>query len=189
MKRFLALLLAAVLLFACEACAKKTPEAPSGENGIAENTSFHALASFTAKTLNGETFTQDDLKAYDLTVVNIWGTFCGPCLGEMDDLAAFAKTLPENVQFITICTDASVAHVQTAKRILEDAGYEGITLIDGSGDYSAVLDRVIYVPTTLFFDADGKCVGKELIGAQSDFAGVYTERVNALLTAMGKDAI
>ena len=38
-----------------------------------------------------------------------------------------------NVQFLTICTDASGANAQTAQRILEDAGYEGITLIDGSG--------------------------------------------------------
>ena len=65
-----------------------------------------SFSSFTGYTLDGETFTQDDIKSKDLTIINYWGMFCGPCRAEMPDLAAYEKALPENVQLITICIDA-----------------------------------------------------------------------------------
>ena len=66
------------------------------------------FASFTADTLDGGTFTQDDIAAKDATVINFWALSCPPCIAELPDLAAYAKTLPENVQFITVCLDAGI---------------------------------------------------------------------------------
>ena len=48
------------------------------------------LSSFTAATLDGGSYNQDGIKAKDVTVINVWGMFCGPCRAEMPDLAAYA---------------------------------------------------------------------------------------------------
>ena len=52
------------------------------------------LESFTAQTLDGGTFTEDDIAANDLTVMNCGMTTCRPCIGEMPDIAEFEKALP-----------------------------------------------------------------------------------------------
>ncbi|MBR5410101.1 MAG: TlpA family protein disulfide reductase [Clostridia bacterium] len=200
----LALLLAAAMLTACGAGpgeptsgAAQVPDGsgadtPASEGGAvpeaAKNKNFSDLRSFTADTLGGGTFTEADFAGKDLTVINIWGTFCGPCLAEMEDLAAFEKTLPGNVRLITLCTDAA-GQESTAQRILDDAGYTGITLVSWDGDLDTLLDDVMYVPTTLFYDANGNCVGTEIIGRQTDFAAAYTAAINDTLTKLGKDTI
>ena len=165
------------------------PEAPLTEaQNAAKNPNFTDLKDFSAGTLDGGDFTAADFAGRDLTVINIWATFCGPCLSEMADLAAFEKTLPENVRLITLCSDAH-GQTDTVQRILDEAGYTGVTLVSFSGDLTALLDQVMYVPTTLFFDENGVCVGTEMIGAQENFAAAYTEAINDTLSLLGKAAI
>lgn len=202
MKKPIALLLLFTLLLA--ACAAKpdapsadpSADAPASESGSPDgkpadyplNGSFGNLTSFSAGTLDGGTLNETAFRGHDLTVVNVWGTYCGPCLAEMADLAAFAKSLPDRVQFWTVCVDAD-GNKAAVERILSEAGYEGRTLITWDGDLTKTLDNVLYIPTTLFFDENGVCVGKEIIGRQQDFSAAYTAAVNETLTAMGKDAL
>lgn len=53
------------------------------------------LGEFQAKTLQGGSFTQEDIAAKDVTVLNMWSTTCGPCVNEMPEVAAFAAALPQ----------------------------------------------------------------------------------------------
>ena len=94
----IACLLAAIL----SGCSGKTPDeavnAPANEpaaepaaepeesGGTASQ--LGSLASFTAGTLDGETFTQADLQEKDVTIINFWSLTCRPCIAEMPDLAA-----------------------------------------------------------------------------------------------------
>lgn len=147
-----------------------------------------SLQSFSAGTLDGGVFTQDDIAARDVTVVNFWSLTCGPCIAEMPDLAAFAGTLPENVQLITVCLDGS-GNEETAGQVLQEAGFTGITLISGDGDLAALCGNLMYTPTTLFADAEGNLVGDAIIGRQEDLAGTFLAAVNAVLRAGGKAEI
>lgn len=106
------------------------------------------LEHFSAQTLDGGTFTEKDLAAKDLTVINFWTTQCGPCIAEMPHLAKFAKKLPENVQVVTVCLFGE-NEVDAARKILDEAGFEGTTLLSGDGDYKALCDAVQATPTTL----------------------------------------
>lgn len=183
-KKLLAILLGIVLTFGLLAGCSE------------EETQIGDLSSFTAQTLDGGTFSQDDLKAKDATAINIWGTFCSPCLEEMPDLAAYAKTLPDNVQLITICADTIGSNgeilsdvADSAKEILQNAGYEGITLTSGDESFVAFVDSIQAFPTTLFVDSSGKITGSPLEGAPKDLAAVYTTRLNQVLKAGGKAEI
>ncbi len=156
------------------------------ESGIEEmEEQLNVLKSFTAETLDGDAFTQDDITNKDATIINFWGTTCSPCIEEMPDIAEFAKSLPDNVQVLTVCLDGKY-DMETAKDILSEAGYEGITLISGDGDLGRVCSAVRYTPMTIVVDGEGNIVGDALIGMQEDVATVYTDMINEVLKSSGK---
>ena len=144
---------------------------------------------FDASLLDSSAVTAEELYGgKDVTVINCWTTWCPPCLEEMDSLAAFEKTLPDNVQLVSFCVDG-LQHTEECVQILEDAGFEGIVLIDANGDFRTLLEEMQYVPTTLFVDSMGSQLSDCLIGAPEDLAKTYTEYINAGLKAQGKDPL
>ena len=199
-KKVFALLLCAALtisMLATGCSGGKTPPASSdkpaqSENGGSDATGTAAelgsMKSFTAATLDGGSFTQEDIAAKDVTVVNYWATICGPCVEEMPDLAAFEKALPDNVRLVTVCLDGTDAE-DDVKRILSEAGYEGMTLLYGDGDYRDVWNNIQYTPTTVIVDSEGNLVGDAIIGGQEDLSSTFLTAVNAALKASGKAEI
>ena len=151
MKKLWVLLIAlGVLVSACTACGgtKDTtqnnqqtvePQAPEEPEQNEERvTDFPDLHSFKALTADGAVYGPEDLAQADLTVINMWATFCGPCIGEMPELAALEKDLPENVRLITFCLDAETEQ-DAMESILNDAGFTGVTLVSGSGDLEKLM--------------------------------------------------
>lgn len=203
MKRLLAMTLSAILALGVLAgCGGgNTPEPPAdtaqpentaqsedtAQDGQDAGTGLGTLASFTAGTLDGGTFTQDDIMAKDVTVINFWALSCGPCIVEMPDLAEFAGALPDNVQLVTVCLDGN-GNEDTAREVLEKAGFEGVTLISGSGDLLDLSRNLMYTPTTVFVDGEGM-VADAVIGGQEDLSGTFLAAVNAVLEGSGKAEI
>lgn len=77
--------LPAVLALLLTACASsKTQDLTAGDvnNGI--------LSDFTTTDLEGNSIDQTIFADYPLTMVNVWATFCTPCLNEMPDLGELA---------------------------------------------------------------------------------------------------
>lgn len=197
MKRTLSLLLAAVLALALlTGCGGKqasvsspedqtVPNEPAGKEGAA---ALGSLASFSAGTLDGGTFTQEDIAAKDVTVLNFWALTCPPCIAEMPDIADFEKALPDNVAMLTVCLDG-YGNEDSVKEVLENAGFEGVTLITGDGDLLDLANNLMYTPTTVLADSQGALVGEAIIGGQADLSAAYLEAVNQALEAGGKDAI
>lgn len=198
--KLFALLLCAVLtisMLATGCSGGKTPPASSDNPAQSEsggNTStgtaaeLGSMKSFTAATLDGGSFTQEDIAAKDVTVINFWSLMCGPCVAEMPDVAAFSKALPDNVRMVTVCLDGE-GNEESTKNILSEAGYEGVTLLSGDGDFKGICDNIQYTPTTVLVDADGNLVGDAIIGGQEDLSGTFLTAVNAALKASGKAEI
>ena len=107
MKKTISIVLSAALaLSLLSGCGGETPagaangsrptgeDSPQGEDqSTVQGTAAElgSLASFSAGTLDGGTFTQDDVAAKDITVVNFWALSCGPCIAELPDLAELAQ--------------------------------------------------------------------------------------------------
>lgn len=127
-----------------------------------------ALTAFTTRDLQGNEVTEQIFAGKDLTVVNVWGTFCGPCINEMPALAAWEKELPENVQIIGIVSDVGLTDdPATARAITEKTGVTFRNLLV-SDDLQSFLSLSPYVPTTYFLDANGVSVGEPVVGAYVD---------------------
>ena len=197
LKKTISLLLGALLLLALAGCggkgdaqspAEDPPAAPDSREEESGAAALGSLASFSAGTLDGGTFTQDDIAAKDVTVLNFWALTCPPCISEMPEIAAFAKALPDNVQVVTVCLDGYGSE-DSARAVLEEAGFEGVTLTSGDGDLLDLSANLMYTPTTVFADSRGALVGEALIGSPADLSAAYLEAVNQVLEAGGKDEI
>lgn len=176
----IAILLAAMSLSGCSTGDTSEEEGTASELGC--------LASFSADTLSGGTFTQDDIAKKDITVINFWQSSCPPCISEMPALAELEKSLPDNVQLITVFLDGA-SNKDQAQAILDNAGYEGITLISFSDDLLTVCQNLQFTPTTVLADSEGNLVGDAIIGSSGNLSQTYLEAINKALEEEGKETI
>lgn len=152
--------------------------AKDGENALAAPADTAVFPAFTANDLDGNTVTESIFSEKDLTVLNIWGTFCGPCIGEMPELGEWAKEMPDNVQILGLIIDINgeedTEHRDLAVDITSQAGVDFPNLI-ANEDFAPILKDVIGVPTTLFIDGEGNLVGDPVIGADVDGYKTFVE--------------
>ncbi|MDO4344182.1 MAG: TlpA disulfide reductase family protein [Eubacteriales bacterium] len=142
----------------------------------AEDKIAQGLQKFSAIDLEGNEVTQDIFADKDITMVNVWGTFCSPCIGEMPDLAELSDSLPENMQLVGLIIDVADENdenFETAKQIVEKSGADFTHIIAGE-DMAAFVESIEGVPTTFFVDKDGKILGDEILGADVE---AYKERI------------
>lgn len=118
---------------------------------------------FNAVTLDGETVSESIFAEYDLTMINIWATYCEPCIEEMPELQELYGQLPENVNMITICWDGEEDPALT-REIYDYAGGTFRVLFPDEGLTKGYLSSVGAVPTTIFVDKDGNTVGEAQVG-------------------------
>ena len=116
-------------------------------------------------------------EGHRLTMVNIWATFCNPCLSEMPELGELAAEYAKEeggVQIIGICTDitdlsgnTTQEAVDGAKQIVEMTGAAYPHLIPNDEFMAFLMQEVPGVPTTFFVDENGEVIGDEVVGAKS----------------------
>ena len=125
---------------------------------------------FTTKTLDGKRVDQDIFSDYDITLVHVWGTFCGPCIAEMGKYASFYETVPENVNLIGIICDVYDGidnNVEDANYILSDAGAGFMNLRTSDSVYD-VTEKIQVIPSSFFVDREGHIIGEMMMGQGFD---------------------
>ena len=93
--------------------------------------------------LDGNEIDQSILADSDLTMVNVWGTFCPPCRAEMPDLAALHEEYADQgVQIVGIVSDVlnqdgtlNEDQVEEARTIAQDAGVSYTNLLPSKSLY------------------------------------------------------
>ena len=88
---------------------------------VTENSSYTGFERFTTYDLNKEEVTEEILKGHKVNLINIWATYCKPCIAEMPDLEALDKEYGETVQVIGICIDVADASGKIDEDLLEQA--------------------------------------------------------------------
>jgi len=162
-KRYVGFLVLLLILFALMQTISAQQKAPQG------------LTDFWTMDLNGNEITQAIFAPYKLTMVNVWATFCPPCLQEMPDLAELHKEYKDKgVNIIGIVTDVYHSNQQifnrnlsTANLIIEKTGADYLHLLPSEDLVNARLKNVQAVPETFFVDSKGNFVGQTYVGARS----------------------
>ena len=117
------------------------------------------VGTFDAEDIYGNPVNEGIFSNKDITIVNIWGTYCGPCISEMPELGEWAKDLPENVQIIGLCIDVDSADgAREAQSIVEKAGADFTHIAAGTSEFYSILSGVYAVPTTFMVDRLGNII-------------------------------
>ena len=154
------------------------PQITDGEENVAPDPSDTGdddvkviIPDFTTTDLEGNAVTQDIFSGKDLTVVNIWGTYCGPCINEMPELGEWAAEMPDNIQLLGIVCDLMTGDEGETLELAQDivartgAGYTNIAMCEG---LAWIAYSVQGVPTTFFVNGSGEIVGQAVLGAYVD---------------------
>ena len=135
-----------------------------------------------AVTTEGEKISADVFANSKLTMINVWATFCGPCINEMPDLGELADAYDvAEFQMIGIISDVMEGDadmLEEADAIIEQTGADYTHLLLNEELYMNLVGASDSVPTTYFFNRDGELLGY-LVGAQSK--AVWEEIINGLL--------
>ncbi len=143
-----------------------TLRAPTVEQGKLE---VGDKVSFEAADLDGNPIISDELFSQSrVTVINLWATWCHACVKEMPELAEIAKEYKDkDCQIVGICLDADEeGQEQLAREILEKNGVDYLNLIPPEGVEDLLPS--ISLPTTFFFDSDGRMICEPIRGAHVD---------------------
>lgn len=92
------------------------------------------------------------------TLVNVWGSWCGPCKDEMPILVDFYAKYRDSVGLIGISVEE--ADIQDARDFVKEYGITWPNLNDADGSTRASLG--MGVPITLFIDEKGEIVHRKI---------------------------
>lgn len=191
--RYPLFLLFCILLIALPGgCAKKDPPSrtPAEEGAAAEDAAsgseeaaLPGPVEFEAQTLNGTSLSSDLFSESRITMVNVWATYCNPCLSEMPGLGELASAYDSgDFQLIGIISDvmedADEKTLQKAADLVAQTGADYPHLLLNESLYTSLLMDVSAVPTTFFVDQDGQILDT-VVGAMEKSA--WEEKIHALL--------
>lgn len=172
MKKLFKILILFALALTLFACGKKNN--PAETNKVDENEKTTAagmelsdmpIDNFDFQTLDimdGNVIKSEEFyKEKPLTLVNVWGTFCGPCKEEMPDLGKLYEDYKDRVNFLGVVVDTNVSmdtNVEEAQQIIKDSGvnYKNIMPNPTTED---TLVNITAMPTTFFVNSEGKVLG------------------------------
>ena len=132
-------------------------------------------AAFTSRDLNGNAVDSKDLfAANEITMVNLWATWCPHCVKELPELEQISRRLQKlGCGVIGILTDDDY---DEARDIIRDSGVT-YPVVVGTPETESIFESN-GLPITFFVNRNGEIVGVPVEGAQVD---KYEEAVKDLL--------
>jgi len=161
------LLLMGMLLAIISGCSSQRPMGNEQQNGEHTLSAMQEMPQFTLKDLDGNEIGNEIFGGYDLTMINIWGTFCGPCIDEMPDIQILYEEMQGNgVNVIGVVSDG-LGNESEARRITEQQGARYTNLIPDQNFIDAFVSRTDVVPVSIFVNSKGERVGEVIVGSRS----------------------
>ena len=155
--------------------------------GGSEASDGGSLGEFSMEDVNGETYTQEMFADHDLTMINVFTTWCSPCIREIPDLEKLSKEMEDQgVQVVGIVLDvagnADEETIEKAKFLAEKTGAAYPFLIPDAGYLNGRLAGISAVPETFFADKEGNIVGKTYSGSRSfeDWKGIVEKELEGV---------
>ena len=125
---------------------------------------------FDTMDLDGKAINTREVAAeHDLTLVNFWATWCGPCVNEMPELQSLYErfsTQTEGADVAILGVWLDTENPADLKSVLEYTGaaYPMVKFCDEMQEAVALQ----YIPATIFLDREGNIVGEPIVGAQNE---------------------
>lgn len=134
--------------------------------------SVEDISSVVTKDINGKEFSKKDYENYDLTMVNVFATWCTACIKEIPDLVELQKEMKDKgVNVVGIVTDTvddggeNQDAIAKAKTIQEKTKANYPFLMPDKTNFNGRLNGIQALPETFFIDKNGKIVGETYSGS------------------------
>lgn len=166
--------------------AESSGEELTAEQDAQEESEETYVLTFEAFTIGGESLTSECFGDSKLTMINVWATYCNPCLSEMPDLGEIAASYDAtDFQIIGIISDVMAESgeedIEYAKELITQTGANYPHLLLNESLYSNLVGAVSSVPTTFFVNQEGEVLGY-VVGVKSK--GDWEAIINELLAEM-----
>ena len=132
------------------------------------------LSNLQTMDIDGKEFSGKDFSDYDLTMVNVFATWCSPCVQEIPDLAEIQKEMKDKgVNIVGVVTDTvhqtgeNQEALEKAKLIRERSKAEYPFLIPDKSNFNGRLSGIQAFPETFFVDKKGQIVGETYSGSHN----------------------
>lgn len=147
-----------------------------------ENVASEAVA-FEGQDLEGNTVSQEICTQSKLTMINVWATYCNPCLNEMPELGELVQEYDtSDFQLIGIVSDVVEGQDEDALAyaadLVEETGADYPHLLLNESLYGGLLAEVSAVPTTFFLNENGEVLDV-VVGAMDK--SHWKEKIDGLL--------
>ena len=147
------------------------------------------LSNITTKDIHGKEFSSKDFANYDLTMVNVFATWCTACIQEIPDLVEVQKEMQaKGVNIIGIVTDTvddtgeNREALEKAKLIQEKTKANYSFLMPDKTNFNGRLNGIQALPETFFVDKNGQIVGETYSGSHNkkDWTAIIEKELSAL---------
>lgn len=180
MKKILVFIMCSFMVFTTVACSNKnttkentntikettTKSKNEGEEFISIDT-LKEIPQFKSKDVKGNEITNKIFKNSKLTLINMWGTWCGPCVGELPYLQKLSETMKKkNVNVIGIVEDGK-NNVKGVEDILKQKKVKYTNIIPSDKLYDDLISLISAYPTSIIVNDKGKIVSEIISGAKS----------------------
>ena len=161
-----------------EQTSAQTEQSSTQQTSDSESTadaSAGKYGSFETTDLAGNVVTADVFADHKLTMINVWATYCSPCLQEMPELGELSREYQDKgVQIIGIPIDTleqdgtwSQSQVANAASLASQTGADYLHILPSQDLIQAGLGDIYAVPTTFFVDSSGNVTGDTYMGSKS----------------------
>lgn len=134
------------------------------------------VGSFTTEDVFGNTYDETVFQAYDLTLVNVFATWCSPCVEEIPELEKLRQEYAEKgvkLGVVAVVLDTKTEQgtdegaLERAKVLYERSGAQFPFLMPDDGNMGGRLTGIESVPESFFVDGSGNITSEPYIGAKS----------------------
>ncbi len=187
-KKLLAIIVATAFLFVLVSCTSEpsqNEEEDKNENSDtewineismpSESGSSRGLENISTLDLYGNPVDSEIFKDYEITIVDVWGTYCSPCIKAMPVLASLhEKYEDKGVNVIGIVIDIQNKDLSpkaeglvTAMDITQRTGADFTHILASKNIISSVVRNISAIPASFIVDSEGNVITKILYGGHS----------------------
>lgn len=133
--------------------------------------------------------TAEDYAKNTLTMVNIWGTWCPPCVKELPELQELSEAYKDKgVEIIGVLQDGikkvgepDDSVIKSANTLLRDAGVTYRVILPDEYLQKEFIEYMQYFPTTFFFNSAGEVINT--VAGANDYEG-WSKLIDETLTSL-----
>lgn len=130
------------------------------------------IVSFTANTIDGQEFSSKQFGESKVTMINVWATYCNPCLAEMPDLGDIAESYDKaDFRLVGVISDvmedSPQSDIDNAKDLIVQTEADYPHLLLNQSLFDNLVGGVSSVPTTFFVNSKGEMLGY-VVGANDE---------------------